>query len=83
MIPKEQRCKISGSLGGQKIVSINTVTNEVKVYDTARDVANDGHNPSNVVSICKKHGRRFTSKGFTFQYFNDYVNQNGSLVLIN
>lgn len=62
------RLKISRGLGGQPIIATNLKTLEVKVYLTAHSTKKDGHNPSNVVQICKKTGRRATSLGWSFQY---------------
>jgi group I intron endonuclease len=77
--PLSQRIQISRSLGGQNIIGKNVKTGELKVYYTAHDTKKDGHNPSNVIQICKGSARRHTSKGFTFFYENVYyANQSGS-----
>lgn len=76
----EQRLSISRTLGGQNIYAINLSTGEVKVYPTAHSTRVDGHNPSNVVQICKNTGRRRESKGWTFSYESNYhANQSGSV----
>jgi group I intron endonuclease len=72
----EQRIQISRSLGGQKIKATNLDTNVVKIYETAHSTKLDGHNPSNVVAICKKSSRRSHSKRWTFEYLQ--ANQSGS-----
>ena len=75
-----QRLNISRTLGGQNIVAKNLTTGEIKVYQTAHATRQDGHNPSNVVQICKGSTRRKISKGWTFFYETSYyANQNGSL----
>lgn len=73
-----QRMQISRSLGGQNIVAIHLTTGEIKVYKTAHSAKKDGHNPSNVVQICKKSSYRKVSKGWTFVYESEYANQSGS-----
>ena len=75
---EEQKEKISRTLGGQQIVGVNLITKEIRVYKTAHSTKKDGHNPSNVVQICKKNSYRDKSKGWTFYYMTDYVNQSGS-----
>lgn len=72
----EYRQKISAGLGGHKIKATNLDTKEIKIYDTAHSTKIDGHNPSNVVSICRGYGRRYHSKRWTFQYLQ--ANQSGS-----
>lgn len=80
----EQRKKISRSLNGKPIIAVNLKDGKIKEYITAHDTKKDGHNPSNVINICKKHNRRFQSKGWTFYYKDDfYANQSGSLELKN
>lgn len=83
IISEKQRLEISKALGGQKIVSVNQITGEVKVYPTVHATKQDGHNPSNVVSICKKTGRRHVSKNCKFYYYSDYANQSGSTEIKN
>jgi group I intron endonuclease len=73
-----QRMQISRSLGGQNIIAIHLATGEIKVYKTAHSTKEDGHNPSNVVQICKKSSYRTVSKGWTFVYESEYANQSGS-----
>jgi len=75
---KEQRLSISRTLGGQNIIAINLKTNEIKVYETAHATKKDGHNPSNVVQICKRASYRTHSKGWAFMYESEYANQSGS-----
>jgi group I intron endonuclease len=76
---QEQRLKISRTLGGQNIVARNLQTGEIKIYPTAHATRKDGHNPSNVVQICKNSSGRKISKGWTFFYENSYyANQSGS-----
>lgn len=75
----KQRLDISRTLGGQKIVAVNLITKEIKYYETVTDTKKDGHNPSNVVQICKNTGRRKHSKNWTFYYEKNYANQNGSV----
>ena len=77
---ESQRLMISRGLGGRNIVAINLKTGETKVYATAHSSRKDGHNPSNVVQICKKASGRRESKGWTFVYENEYANQSGSSV---
>lgn len=74
-----QKIKISRSLGGDSVVGICSKTGTVKVYETATSTRRDGHNPSNVVSICKKQTNRKKSKGMFFMYYSEYANQSGSL----
>lgn len=74
-----QKKLISRSLGGDYIVSINSQTGLIKIYETVHSTAKDGHNPSNVVTICKKHTNRRKSMGCSFMYFSEYANQSGSL----
>lgn len=74
---EEQRMKISKGLGGHKVKARNLDTGEIVIYNTVHDTKKDGHNPSNVVSICKKYGRRYHSKRWTFEYIID-ANQSGS-----
>lgn len=74
---QEQRLKISKGLGGKRIIAENLDTKEIKIYNTAHETRNDGHNPSNVVSICKQ--RRTHSKRWTFKYIVEQTNQSGSL----
>jgi group I intron endonuclease len=77
---ENQRVKISRGLGGKAIKATNLSTGEIKVYDTAHSTIKDGHNPSNVVSICKKNSYRTHSKGWKFEYVKEnQANQNGSL----
>lgn len=78
IISDSQRLQISKTLGGQPIVAVNMVTRDVIVYPTVNATKNDGHNPSNVVTICKRNSKRQVSKGFTFFYQNEYANQSGS-----
>lgn len=73
---QEQRLKISRTLGGQSVVAVNLETKEVRYYSTVTETRKDGHNPSNVVSICK--GKRPYSLGWKFYYQADYANQSGS-----
>lgn len=80
---QEQRLLISRTLGGESVVGINLKTNEIKIYNTVTETRKDGHNPSNIVQICKNTGRRKISKGWTFFYQSEYVNQSGSLDLKN
>jgi len=75
---QKQRLEISRTLGGQNIIAINLQTKEIKVYETAHATKKDGHNPSNVVQICKKSSGRTISKGWTFMYESEYANQSGS-----
>lgn len=75
---QEQRSQISRSLGGQQIKATNLSTGEVIILNTAHDGKQYGFNPSNIVSICKKHGRRFQTKGYTFEYISQ-ANQSGSV----
>jgi len=75
---EKQRLDISRSLGGQNIVAKNLDTGQVKTYKTINETKLDGHNPSNVVQICKKTGRRYHSKRWVFYYESDYANQSGS-----
>lgn len=77
-VSKERRLNISRTLGGQEIIAVNIETNEIKVYETAHSTRKDGHNPSNVVQICKQTGRRTISKGWKFYYKSQYANQSGS-----
>ena len=78
---QDQRLKISRSLGGESIIAINIKTNEVRQYSTVHETAKDGHNPSNVVVICKNTGRRKSSLGWKFYYISQYANQSGSIEL--
>jgi len=73
----EQRIKISRGLGGSPIKMINVTTKEEKVLQTAHEGKLYGHNPSNIVQICKKSSKRRISKGCTFEYIID-ANQSGS-----
>jgi len=75
---QKQRLEISRTLGGQNIIAINLQTKEIKVYETAHATKKDGHNPSNIVQICKKSSGRTISKGWTFMYESEYANQSGS-----
>lgn len=72
------RLKISRGLGGQTIIALNTKTNEIKEYATAHATKKDGHNPSNVVQICKRASKRRISLGWSFYYQSEYANQSGS-----
>ena len=77
---EQYRIKISRGLGGKKIKSTNLETGEIKIYETAHSTKKDGHNPSNVVSICKNNSYRTHSKGWKFEYIIEelYDNQSGS-----
>lgn len=77
-VSNKQKLDISRTLGGQEIIAINVETNEIKIYETAHSTRKDGHNPSNVVQICKQTGRRSISKGWKFYYKSQYANQSGS-----
>lgn len=74
----ETRLRISKTLGGKMIKATNLTDGRVIFYNTAHQTKLDGHNPSNVVSICKKSTYRTHSKGWTFEYFT-YANPNGSV----
>lgn len=78
----EQRSKISKSLGGNKIKATNLTTGESFILETAHEGKKYGFNPSNIVSICKKHGRRFKTKNHTFEYISQ-ANQSGSTEIKN
>lgn len=80
IMDNKQKSLISKSLGGDFIVSINATTGLIKVYETVKATAKDGHNPSNIVTICKKRTNRRKSKGCFFMYFSEYANQSGSLI---
>lgn len=67
----EYRIKISKGLGGKLIKSTNLITGKTKLYQTAQSTKLDGHNPSNVVQICKKNTKRTISKNCTFEYVNE------------
>lgn len=75
---EEYRIKISKSLNGKEIKATNINTGEVKIYKTAHSTKLDGHNPSNVVQICKKTTYRTHSKGWKFEYITSQDNQSGS-----
>lgn len=75
IISNEQRYQISKTLGGKRIIGISVLQDEVLVFETAHSTREYGHNPSNVVQICKKKGRRRISKGFYFFYFDEFINQ--------
>jgi len=74
---QEQRNLISKSLGGQQIKATNLITGKSFILQTAHEGKQYGFNPSNIVSICKKHGRRFKTRNHTFEYISQ-ANQNGS-----
>lgn len=78
IISNNQRLQISKTLGGQKIVGVSLTDNSIIIYETAHSTKAHGHNPSNIVQICKKKGKRKISKGYTFFYLKDYANQSGS-----
>lgn len=73
----KQRLMISRSLGGQAIKVTNVRTNRTFILPTAHAGRKCGFNPSNIVQICKKTGRRQTDHGHTFEYFTQ-ANQSGS-----
>lgn len=73
----DYRMKISKGLGGKTIKATNKYDGRVIFYSTAHETRLDGHNPSNVVQICKKTSYRTHSKGWIFEYDN-HANQNGS-----
>jgi group I intron endonuclease len=76
---QKQRLQISRGLGGKSILASNVNTGETKVYLTAHSTRLDGHNPSNVVQICKKSSlSRTQSKGWKFEYIEVQDNQSGS-----
>jgi group I intron endonuclease len=77
-ITNAQRLAISATLGGQEILAISLKDNSMLIFPTAHSTRAFGHNPSNVVQICKKSSGRTISKGYKFYYLNDYVNQSGS-----
>lgn len=64
----EYRIKISKGLGGKRIKATHLDTGEIKIYETAHSTRSDGHNPSNVVQICKKSTHRTHSKRWAFEY---------------
>jgi len=72
------KLRVSRTLGGQRIVGVSLETSEIIVYETAHATKIHGHNPSNIVQICKKNSGRQISKGYKFYYMNDYANQSGS-----
>lgn len=74
----EQRLKISRTLGGKMILAKNLDDNRQIYYMTAHETKLDGHNPSNVVSICKKNSYRTHSKRWVFEYIENNANQSGS-----
>lgn len=75
----EQRLKISKSLNGKYILATNLDDGRQIIYTTAHQTKLDGHNPSNVVQICKKSTYRTHSKRWSFEYIEPNANQNGSV----
>lgn len=72
-----QRLQISKALNGKQIVAVSCNDGSIRVYETAHSTKIDKHNPSNIIQICKKKGRRKISKGYYFYYIDDYANQSG------
>lgn len=79
-VSQMQKLQISRTLGGKAIKAVHQVTGEVKYYPTAHSTKVDGHNPSNVVSICKRNSYRTHSKNWVFSYIEtSHANQSGSV----
>lgn len=74
------RAVISKKLGGQIIVGINVEDpKKVIFFASAHEAGRYGFQPWNVITICKGRSTRRICKGYTFMYYSNYVNQNGSL----
>lgn len=65
---KEGLIKMSRARGGCQIKATHLSSGEIKIYETVNSTKEDGFNPSNVVSICKKSTGRVQCKNWTFEY---------------